>query len=402
MSRRTTARLAWSIWALSVPLAALSGLLNFLNASDQNQTWLGVLFAVLLLMFPTVGALVASRHPKNPIGWIFCVVGFLFGVGVFADTYATYALLARPDELPGVEYAAWVSSWIGGPSGLLAAALLFLLFPTGTLPSRRWRIVAWTAAIGSLLTALGWAFTPGSLDTQSSIDNPVGIGGTVGGVLGTVGNVGGVLLNVSLLAAAISLILRLRRARGVERQQLKWFVYSAAMMVGGFATSFVFSGLANSIAWSLGILGFMVLPVATGIAILRYRLYDIDALINRTLVYGALTATLVLVYVGSVAGLQRLLSPVVGEDNGLAVVASTLLIAALFGPLRRRVQGFIDRRFYRRKYDAAKTLAAFGAKLRDEIELETLNEELLTVVNETMQPAHASLWLRVSVREARP
>ncbi len=396
MSPRAAARLAWSIWALSVPLAALSGLLNFLNASAQNQTWLGVLFAVLLLMFPTVGALVASRRPENPIGWIFCVVGLLFGIGAFADTYASYALLACPGELPGVEYAAWVSSWIGGPSGLLAAALLFLLFPTGTLPSRRWRPVAAMAVIGSPLTALGWAFEPGPLDTQRSIDNPLGIRGAVGGVLETLGTIGGVLLNASLLAAAISLILRLRRARGVERQQLKWFAYAAIMMVGGFATSFLFSGLANSVAWSVGILGFMVLPVATGIAILRYRLYDIDVLINRTLVYGSLTALLVLVYFGSVTATQAIFQGFAGQEElpQLVIVASTLLVAALFNPLRRRVQGLVDRRFYRSKYDAAKTLAAFNARLRDETQLDTLSGDVVGVVKETMQPAHVSLWLR--------
>ncbi len=382
------------MWALSIPPAALSGLLNFLNASARNQTWLGVLFAVLLLTFPTVGALVASRRPENPIGWIFCVVGLLFGVGAFADTYASYALSERQDSLPGVEYAAWVSSWIGGPSGLLAAALLFLLFPTGTLPSRRWRPVAAMAFIGSPLTALGWAFEPGPLDTQSSIDNPLGIRGAVGGVLETLGTIGGVLLNASLLAAAISLILRLRRARGVERQQLKWFAYAAIMMVGGFATSLVLAGLANSIAWSLGILGFMVLPVATGMAILRYRLYDIDRIINRTLVYGTLTAILVAVYLGSVVALRELVFGFTGQSSQLTIVASTLAAAALFNPLRRRVQALVDRRFYRRKYDAAKTLAALNARLRDETQLETLSGDVVRVVRETMQPAHVSLWLR--------
>ncbi|MDP9382995.1 MAG: hypothetical protein M3Q29_23235 [Chloroflexota bacterium] len=397
--RRTATWLAWSMWALSVPPAALSGLLGFLNASARNQTEVGfgVLLAVLLLTFPTVGALVASRRPENPIGWIFCVVGLLFGVGAFADTYASYALSAHPGALPGVEYAAWVAAWIGGPSGLLAAALLFLLFPTGTLPSRRWRPVAAMAFIGSPLTALGWAFEPGPLDTQSSIDNPLGIRGAVGGVLETLGTIGGALLNVSLLAAALSLILRLRRARGVERQQLKWFAYSATMMVGGFAASLVLSGLANSIAWSLGFLGFMVLPVATGIAILRYRLYDIDRIINRTLVYGTLTAILLMMYLGSVVSLRGLLFGFTGQSSQLTIVASTLAAAALFNPLRRRIQSFIDRRFYRKKYDARKTLEAFSIRLRDETDLETLYGELAGVVRDTMQPEYVSVWLRPEV-----
>ena len=401
MSNRTAAWLAWSIWALCVPLAAFGGLLSFLSASGQLGPGSGlvILLGVLLLTFPTVGAIVVSRHPENHIGWIFCAAGLVLGFGVLASGYADYALSAGPGSLPSEEYAAWLSTWIGGPGALLAAAFLFLLFPTGRLPSRRWRLVAWMAAIGSLMSALGGAFKPGPLDTHRSIDNPVGIGGTLGGVVEVFGSLGAVALNVSVLAAGISLILRLRRARGVGRQQLKWFVYAAVMMGGGFAGSFVFSsGLTNSIAWSLGILGFMVLPVATGIAILRYRLYDIDRIINRTIVYGLLTAVLVLVYIGSVVALRGLLFGFTGRSSQLTIIASTLLIAALFNPLRRRIQAFIDRRFYRRKYDAAKMLTDFSAKLRDETDLDRLGDEMVSVVRETVQPAHVSLWLRPSGR----
>jgi len=353
-----------------------------------------ILLGVLLLTFPTVGALVASRRPENPIGWIFCAAGLVFSVGIFAESYAKYALHASSAPLFGVQFAAWLSSWTG-PGLLLAAAFLFLLFPDGRLPSRRWRLVAWMAAIGSSLSALGVALEPGPLEANRSIANPVGIGGTLGGVVEVLGVVGAVVLNVGVLLSGISLILRLRRARGVQRQQLKWFVYSAVMMGSGFAASILFSsGLANSIAWTLGILGFMVLPVATGIALLRYRLYDIDALINRTLVYGALTASLALVYFGSIVGLQYVFRALGGGESSLAVVASTLLIAALFSPLRRRVQGFIDRRFYRKKYDAVRTLETFSARLRDETDLDRLGGDLVAVVRETVQPEHASLWLR--------
>ena len=401
MSNRTAARLAWSIWTLCVPITAFAGLLSFLTASAQDTSdWtLPILLSVLLLTFPTVGALVASRRPENPIGWIFSAAGLVLGVGGLATAHADYALSAGRGSLPGEEYAAWISTWSGGPGALLAAAFLFLLFPDGRLPSRRWRPVAWMAAIGSPLSALGGALEPGPLDTHRSIDNPVGIGGALGDALEVLGSVGGVALNLSVLASGISLILRLRRARGVERQQLKWFVYAAVLMGGGFAASFVFSsGLANSIAWSLGILGFMVLPVATGIAILRYRLYDIDRIINRTLVYGLLTAVLVLVYIGSVVALRGLLFGFTGRSSQLTIVASTLLIAALFNPLRRRIQAFIDRRFYRRKYDAAKMLTDFSAKLRDETDLDRLGDEMVSVVRETVQPAHVSLWLRPSGR----
>ena len=390
MSTRAAAWLAWSMWALCVPLIVFGGLLSFLTASGQlgPGSGLDILFSVLLLMFPTVGAFVVSRRPENPIGWIFCAVGLLAGVGIFAESYAKYAL-------PGLQYAAWLSSWTGGPGVLGAAAFLFLLFPSGRLPSRRWRLVAWMAAIGSATSALGGALKPGPLDTNRSIDNPVGIGGSIGGILEVLGSAGAVVLNLSVLAAGISLILRLRRARGVERQQLKWFVYAAVLMVGGFTANFVFSsGPVNSIAWTSGILGFMVLPFATGIAILRYRLYDIDRIINRTLVYGLLTAVLVLVYIGSVVALRGLLFGFTGRSSQLTIVVSTLVIAALFNPLRRRIQSFIDRRFYRRKYDAARTLEAFSAKLRNETDLDALNAELVGVVQDTMQPAHVSVWLR--------
>ena len=399
MSNRTAARLAWSIWALCVPLTVFAALLNFLTSSGQlSGSGLAILFSVLLLMFPTVGAFVVSRRPENPIGWIFCAVSLIIGVGIFTEGYAAYALHAGSATLLGVEYvqyAAWLSSWTGGPGALLAAAFLFLLFPDGRLPSRRWRPVAWMAAIGSLLSALGAAFAPGPLEAHRSIDNPVGIGGTLGGILDLLGSAGTAALILSVLASGISLILRLRRARGVERQQLKWFVYAAILMVGGFAASFVFSsGAVNSIAWTSGILGFMVLPFATGIAILRYRLYDIDRIINRTLVYGLLTAVLVLVYIGSVVALRGLLFGFTGRSSQLTIVASTLLIAALFNPLRRRIQAFIDRRFYRRKYDAAKTLTDFSAKLRDEVDLDSLTDDLVAVVRETVQPTHVGLWLR--------
>jgi hypothetical protein len=221
------------------------------------------------------------------------------------------------------------------------------------------------------------------------------IDSTLGVVVEVLALLGALALNLSVLASGISLILRLRQARGVERQQLKWFVYAASLMGGGFAASFLFSSdLANSIVWFLGILGFMVLPVTTGIAILKYRLYDIDLLINRTLVYGTLTALLVLVYLGGVVSLQYVFRALTGQESTLAVVASTLAIAALFSPLRRRVQAFVDRRFYRRKYDAAKTLAAFGSRLREETDLDALREDVVRVAKNTMQPAHVFLWLR--------
>lgn len=235
----------------------------------------------------------------------------------------------------------------------------------------------------------------GPLDTDPGIFNPVGVRGDVGDFVAAVGRVGVFLLLASMFLAAVSLIVRLVRARGEERQQIKWLAFAAAVMIGGFSTAFLFpSSWLNGLGWFLGTLGFFLFPVAVGIAILRHRLYDIDIVINRTLVYGTLSVMLAAVYFGSVAASQRLLSPLMGEDNQLAAVASTLAIAALFNPLRKRIQSFVDRRFYRRKYDGAKTLEAFSAKLRSETVLENLNDDLVAVAQETLQPSHVSLWLR--------
>jgi hypothetical protein len=279
--------------------------------------------------------------------------------------------------------------------------MLFLLFPDGKLSSREWGFVAWTAVIASVMVALGEALGRGAAGTDyGSMGNPVAVGDAVGNFLDTLGGFGFVFLILSFLASVAAPFIRLSRARGQERQQIKWFAYAAAIMVGGLLVILGlgtgYSELMWDLGWLVGILGFAFLPVATAIAILKYRLYDIDVIINRTLVYGSLTALLALVYFGGVTMTQSVLQTLTGQGKQpqLAVVVSTLVIAALFNPLRRRIQAFIDRRFYRRKYDAAKTLVAFSAKLRDETDLDALSEDLTSVVRETMQPAHVSLWLR--------
>jgi hypothetical protein len=430
MSTRATAWLAWSLWLLCVVLIC-SGLLLYFLASPIQQTEtppaLTVLFRVLSLAFPTVGALVAWRRPENPIGWIFCGAGLLSGMQGFASGYADYAQFGYPGSLPGGEFTAWVSSWIGIPVVPLAGALLVLLFPNGKLLSKNWRIVVWMAICGSAMLALWAALGPGPLSFQPTFDNPLGLGGAIGklgpsesgplfdqpsfsrpagteitfaGVVEILGRVGIFVVLVSWLFAVAAMITRMDQARGAERQQLKWFVYGVALLVIGFLAAFLGFGL-HSVAWFLGIAAFNFLPIAAGIAILRYRLYDIDVVINRTLVYGSLSALLALMYVGSIILLQGLLRALTGETSQLAVVASTLAIAAMFVPLRRRVQAFIDRRFYRRKYDMAKTLQAFNAKLRDDVDLDSVTEDLVEVVKETMQPAHVSLWLRSPERKEK-
>jgi hypothetical protein len=425
MSARVAAWLAWPACAACVVLTALALLLDFLTADVPSPfipklgPSLPVLTGVLSLAFPTVGALIASRLPTNPTGWIFCGLGLLYAVRRFTQAYADYALFEN-FALPGGEYAAWFSAWVG-PSGLtLAGVFLMLLFPDGHLPSRRWQIAGWAAVLGAVSFALGEALKPGRSYTHPYVENPFGWVGVIGGGLTTYeflaasSLLGMTLLSASTLAALFSLVLRLRRARADERQQLKWFLFAAVpavvclsvlllqSMVYNFTTEFLFNTV-EILPWEVwnyilyvAVISLLGVPVCTYIAILRYRLYDIDLLINRTLVYGTLTGLLAFVYFGSVTATQATFRAITGqqEQPQLVIVVSTLAIAALFNPLRRRIQAFIDRRFYRRKYDAAKTLEAFSAKLRDETDLNALSDDLVVVVRETMQPAHVSLWLR--------
>jgi hypothetical protein len=288
--------------------------------------------------------------------------------------------------------------------GLLGTYVL-LLFPDGRLPSRRWRPLAWLSGAVILLLSLGIMLAPGRLDNLAGVRNPTGIERAEWLVAGAYALLP--LLPLCMLASALSLVLRYRRSGGEERQQIKWIAFAASVVVVLYAiamiASFAFpeeSWTTAGSVWWLNLLTYAVLssftlvPIAVGIAVLKYRLYDIDLLINRALVYGPLTAMLALVYFGGVVGLQAGLRNLTGQESTLAIVASTLVIAALFNPLRRRVQGLVDRRFYRRKYDAAKTLAAFSARLRDETDLDTLANDLVEVARGTVQPAHVSLWLR--------
>jgi hypothetical protein len=393
MSRRTASRLAWGLCALSLALTALGLLLLVPNLSAHvYDYWLeNTLSAVL---YSTVGALVASRRPENSVGWLLCLLGIAFSVGHFSSQYAIYTILAQPDSLPAGQALAWVSSWILPPIiGLQVFS--FLLFPTGRSPGRRWRWLAWLTVAFVVAGVISSAFSLGANAGLGPVQNPFGIEGF--------SNIYDVVLLVSSLlyvAVAYSLFVRLRRAGGVERQQIKWFAYAAVATIGGTTLAYSIPATIETPLWfkwvgyALVVATTPAIPVSIGIAILRYRLYDIDLLINRTLVYGSLTATLVLVYLGCVIGLQYVLRALTVEGSNLTIVASTLLIAALFAPLRRRIQSFIDRRFYRRKYDARKTLEAFSARLREETDLEALGGELVGVVRETMQPAHVSLWLR--------
>jgi hypothetical protein len=395
MTHRTAAWIAWALWALSIALTVLSLWLLVLSLSHPGVHifvhWIEA--TVLAIGFSTVGAVVTPRHSQNPMGWIFCAVGLLYAAVHFVAEYAIYTLLAAPGSLPAGEAAAWVFSWLFVPQiGL--SGLLILLFPDGRVQSIRWRWFAWLIVFATPASMVMAALSPGEIVGLDPIHNPLGIED-----LPNLYELVQALMLTLLLVAATSLLVRLRRARGVEQQQIKWFAYAVVVASSGSILTYVVPVAIGApwlelVSYVPFVVGVVSVPISMGIAILRYRLYDIDLLINRTLVYGALTAMLVGVYVGSIVVLQGLVRVFTGQESQLAIVASTLAVAALFNPLRRRIQSFIDRRFYRSKYDAAKTLEAFSAKLRDETDLDALSDDLVGVERETMQPANVSLWLR--------
>jgi hypothetical protein len=395
--RRAASRLAWSLWAISVTLAAAAVALALSGNAD-----LVIVLSVsgLGLVFGVTGALVASRMQGNPIGWLFCALALLFEFGVFSDAYVAYGSQVS-GFLPGSAWLGWTSQWFTNTFAPALIILCFLLFPTGSLPSARWRPLVWVVVGVATVHAASVALAPGML-SDYPIENPVGIESA--GVLRTVAEASIQVLVIPLMfLSVVSLFVRLRRSSGAERQQLKWFAYAGALLATDLVMSNVLATLfggtlerevSELVFFLIFIVSLSGIPVAIGVAILKHRLYDIDLLINRTLVYGALTAALVTVYLGSVVLLRGLLFGFAGRSSQLTIVASTLAVAALFTPLRRRIQSFIDRRFYRRKYDARKTLEAFSTKLREETDLDALNAELISVARETMQPAHVSLWLR--------
>ena len=406
----TASRAAGLAWALCVAIALPTLVLLALGASESTPAdefgfsgFGGLAFLVAALAFATTGALVASRLPSNPIGWIFCFIGFLLAVGSLPHQYADYALFVSPGSLPGGETAAVLQNLGGVPPAFGLLGLSLLLFPNGRLPSRRWLPAAAAGVTGATALTVGLAFRPGPLDEPFEVvDNPLGVGSFE--LMDSLSGLGWLLSAVAVALAAASMIIRLRRSSGQERQQLKWIGLAAAgagvvMLVNVFSFFLEVKGISQVRIVVVG-LAFVGFPVAAGIAILRHRLYDIDVVINRTLVYGGLTATLLASYLGLVLLLQLVLSGVT-EGSGPAVAGSTLAVAALVRPARARIQAAVDRRFYRRKYDAARTLESFGTRLRDEVDLDALGRELRGVVADTMQPAHVSLWLRAPTDAAQ-
>ncbi len=381
--------LAWSVCGLTLVMIACAIALATLNGYDPARlNFLAAQAAAAL-----VGGLVASRRPANPLGWLIAGHALCFTLGEFTRQYTLYGLITEPGSLPVATVMASPPYWIWYPGLMLVLSFLPLYFPDGRLVSRRWRPVAWLAVFATVVLTVFAAVQTGTYETRG-IPNQLGIEGMppLGGVFGVVMPTAWLGLGA---ASVTSLVMRFLRSRGEERQQIKWFVYAMVLVMSYTLADILFvRDLAPAVSTVLSLVFFTGPFVAIAVAVLKYRLYNIDLLINRTLVYGSLTAMLVLIYLGSIVMLQVLFRTLTGQESQLAIVASTLAIAALFNPLRRRVQGLVDRRFYRRKYDAARTLDAFGARLREETDLRALDDELVSVVQKTLQPAHVSLWLR--------
>ncbi len=399
MTARNAARMAWSAWALTAlftggAIAIAMGNIDTLGGPGRAGTF-AVLGTLWTVGYATVGAILASRRPSNPIGWIFCLNGLVIALSGLAEEYATRGLVSAPGSLEWARVAAWFQNWAGYLAFPTLLGFLVVLFPDGRVPTRRRRWLTWGLVVVAAAQVVSAMLSARPVESWFRIvplhtSNLTGVR-ALGSVPWAVNQGAWLAAGALFVAAATVPLMRLRRSRGYERQQLLWFVYAGALFAATVALGVVGDVIAAGfwVNYPLSA-GLLALPVATGIAVLRYRLYEIDRIINRTLVYGALSVLLAGVYVGLVVGLGS----IVGSGNSFVIAGSTLVVAALFRPARRKVQGFIDRRFYRRKYDAQRTLEAFSARLRDQVDLEELRVHLLAVVDETMQPAQTSLWLR--------
>jgi hypothetical protein len=391
--RRWPAGLAWGLAALALlALAAGVRLAGLMAAADlPGAQGLGpVVLSIVLatVSAAAVGAVLAGRRPRHPVGWLLLGVALGVVANVLIESYVKYGLLVRPGSLPAARLLVGFT-YTPAVVWLSCAGFVLLLTPTGRLPSPRWRWWARLAAAAPVVAALALAVQPNPLAPDYH-GNPLAVP-ALARLLATPVVAAIAVVFLSLLVGAGSLVGRFRRARGTERQQLRWLALAAALAAGLLLVGLVAGYLGrDAVVFASLTLCVALLPLATGAAILRYRLYDLDRIISRTVAYGLLTVLLGLAYAAVVLGLGRLLP----QSSSLAVAAATLAVAAAFQPARRRVQAAVDRRFNRRRYDAAHTIAAFSARLRDQVDLDDLRGELLTVVDQTMQPTRASLWLR--------
>jgi hypothetical protein len=386
---------------VGLSLLAIMLITTTVMPSDEDKDILvGTIIILWLGSLGAVGALVAARRPENPVGWLLLSSALLISLSFLADAYASYSLQLGHGPLPLDRFMAWLTLWLTIP-GFGSFIFVFLLFPNGRLLSPRWQWLVWLGIAGLSAVTLGVAIRPGPIDAVPTVDNPFGVEAVGGAARFLTEGPAGLVDGAVVLAAIVSLILRIRRSRGTERQQMRWFVFSVVVFVAVFLAAQILwaivgesesGGAADTFGFLAIMLSLIFIPVSMGIGILRYRLYDIDVIVNKTLVYGGLTAILALAYLGIVVALQSVI-PGAG-DSDLTIAGSTLAVAALFRPLRARIQRFIDRRFYRGKYDTQRTLESFSSRLREDVDLDHLSADLLGVVRDTMQPAHASLWLR--------
>ena len=360
------------------------------SSADPEAGAGGVLFVTIQTLmasaFAILGAVVASRQPRNAVGWLLVLIGTFFMYIAFSNEIYIQLVLNTGDTSGPLAYIVWGGNWAWLFAMVPAFTFLPLLFPTGRPLTPRWKAAVWVTAAGVALSFVGSAFKAGPLDGAPAVRNPLGIDSPAFAIIG---DIGGIMLVPALLASLISMILRFRRSTGMERQQIKWVASASLLLpIAVLAGSII----GSDTSWPLILIALLIVAIAVTVAMLRYRLYDIDVVINRALVYGALTATLAATYLASVLLLQLALEPFT-QGSGLAVAASTLAAAALVRPAKTRIQAVVDRRFFRRKYDAALTLERFGARLRDEVDLDTVHQDLRAVVAETMHPAHVSLWV---------
>ncbi len=392
--------LAWPLVGLYLVLVAAGFLFQLLNQRSFNESGYAsaIGLSVAIGIASVIAVLIVRRFPHNPIGWVLLFVSLAWGAELLSDGYAFYGLVSYPGSLPGAEIVVIWQSAHFSRFVLVALTLLFLWFPGGRPLSSRWGTLAWIASGAAFAHAMIAALRPGPLLGYRPYVNPIGIDEKAWSLLNPILVPANLVLALCLWGAAVSLIIRLRVASGDERQQIKWFMYAAALFPSAFIVVEFGGPELLPVGLALQFLTITGMVFAIAISIFKYRLYDIDVIINRTLVYGALSGALAIVYLLSVLVLQNLISSVTGQQSPLAIVVSTLLVVAVFHPLRRRIQGFIDRRFYRRKYRADQLLARFGLTLRDEVEFEEVAGSLLEVVNQSVQPKHLSLWLRARQR----
>jgi MFS family permease len=405
-------------WVATVVLVVMALALLAMNGSAPSfgriapahgqRTVAAAAGALCTLAFATVGAAVLWHRRRQVVGWLFCLGGLALAVQAFAAFYATHALVASPGSLRGGQVMGWLGTWVSAPALLLIPLFCFLLFPDGRLPAPRWRLVAWLDGLVLAMATVGVAVRPGPLAVLPSVANPLGASGMVARLADGLVAAAALLLPPAVAASVGALIVRLRRARGAQRQQLKWFA-SAAALVAVIAIPVLPAQAIAPARWAdaglvVLIIAIACLPVSAGIAILRYRLFDIDVLLNRVLVYSTVTSMLGAGYAGIVLAVGAVLGGAGmgagrggrsgGSVSSLAVALATLAVAAMFQPARRWVQGVVDRRFNRRRYNAQRTVEAFAAQLRQQTDLDALVTELIAVVDRTVEPTQVSLWLR--------